>query len=127
MATTKTRKLDELVDRAANRLQELADDAAAGNGFGARFADDLADDAAFLRNLKPSLIAARWRGEPPPAEAPDQPQREPAPQASTRNPKPKSKPKKGGVNPIIVIGAAFAIGLFAAHVIDWRSHAHPRD
>jgi hypothetical protein len=26
-----------------------------------------------------------------------------------------------------VIGAAFAIGLLAAHVIDWRSHAHPRD
>jgi hypothetical protein len=35
--------------------------------------------------------------------------------------------KRGGVNPFVVIGAAIALGVFLAKVLDWRSHAHPRD
>ena len=32
-----------------------------------------------------------------------------------------------GLNPLVVIGAAIALGVFLAKVLDWRSHAHPRD
>jgi hypothetical protein len=40
------------------------------------------------------------------------------------------RPKKGageGPNPFLVIGVAFAAGIFVAKLIDWRGHAHPRD
>jgi len=29
-------------------------------------------------------------------------------------------------SPWLVLGVAFAVGVTAAKVIDWRSHAHPR-
>ncbi len=29
-------------------------------------------------------------------------------------------------NPPLVVGAAFALGMLAAKVLDWRGHAHPR-
>ena len=32
----------------------------------------------------------------------------------------------GPPTPLIVIAAAFALGLIVAKVIDWRGHAHPR-
>src|SRR5688500_5973163 len=76
-----TTKADQIVDKAAARLQELADRAAAEGGAKAKLAKPLADDAAFLRKLKPSLIAKRIKGEAPtnqkPAEgtvAPSSPQ-----------------------------------------------------
>jgi hypothetical protein len=28
--------------------------------------------------------------------------------------------------PFVVIGAALAVGVFAAKWLDWRGHAHPR-
>jgi hypothetical protein len=31
-----------------------------------------------------------------------------------------------GLNPWLVVGAAFAIGFLAAKLVDWRGHAHPR-
>ena len=39
------------------------------------------------------------------------------------------RPKKwrGRPNPFLVVGAALALGFFLAKVLDWRSHAHPRD
>ena len=58
-------KADQLVDRAAMRLQELANKAAAEGGVAAKLAQPLADDAAFLRQLKPSLILARIKGDAP--------------------------------------------------------------
>ena len=129
MATvTLTRKLDRLVERGADRLQELAQNAARNGGIGAKLAGDLAEDAVFLRKLKPSLIAARARGRMAPVDQPP-----PAPErpefADPRPPKPKPQKKRGGggPSPLLVIGAAFAVGMLAAHVIDWRSHAHPRD
>jgi hypothetical protein len=128
---TVTRKLDELIDRGADRLQELARDAARSGGIGAKLAGDLAEDAAFLRKLKPSLIAARARGRSPgPVEVSGSEPLTPGPADPKPKPKPKAKPEKkggGGPSPVLVIGAAFAVGLLAAHVIDWRSHAHPRD
>ena len=52
-------KGDQLVDKAADSLQQMADQAATEGGIKAKLAHELADDAAFLRKLKPSLIAAR--------------------------------------------------------------------
>ena len=53
------------LDTAADKLQEKADALAAQGGVKAKLAQPLADDAEFLRKLKPSLIAARARGELP--------------------------------------------------------------
>jgi hypothetical protein len=116
-------KADLLVERGANRLRELSRRAAGrGDGIGQWLAEELHEDAEFLRKLKPSLIAARARGEPasprPGASAPPPP---PRPKKS------KARKKKGGVSPLVVVGAAFAAGIVLAKVIDWRGHAHPRD
>jgi hypothetical protein len=120
-----TTKADHVVDRAADRLRELADRAAAEGGIAAKLAQPLAEDAAFLRKLKPSLIAARAKGEAPT----DQPAGSGAPAAPTapqlgKRQKPK---KKGGPSPFLVVGAALITGIVLAKVIDWRGHAHPRD
>ena len=119
-------KADQLVDRGANRLRELADQAAAKGGLGAKLAQPLADDAAFLRKLKPSLIAARAKGDAPTDQTPGtEPAAPSAPQLGKR-PK-KKKSSGGGPNPLVVIGAALAVGIVLAKLVDWRGHAHPRD
>ena len=116
-------KADVLVDRAANRLQELANRAAGEGGVKAKLADELADDAAFLRKLKPSLIRARIQGRAPMNQKPGEGTVAPsAPQLGKR-----PKPKGDGPNPFVVIGVALAAGVLLAKVIDWRGHAHPRD
>ena len=115
-------RADQTIDRAADKLQELAEKAAAQDGFKAKLAQPLAEDAAFLRKLKPSLIAARARGEAPTNERPAAgtvvPPARPTP--------PKTK-REGGPNPWLVAAAAFAAGIAVAKWIDWRGHAHPRD
>lgn len=127
-------KGDLLVERGAERLEDLSRKAAAKGGFAAKLADELAEDAVFLRKLKPSLIKARAKGTAPIAEVPDwEPQAPSAPQVAAPRPKPKSKSKpknrrrKKGPNPFLVAGAALAAGIVLAKVIDWRGHAHPRD
>jgi len=117
-------KADLLVDRAANRLQELADRAAAEGGLKAKLAPELADDAAFLRKLKPSLIRARLQGRAPTNQKPGQGTVSPSAAQLGRRPK---RRKGTGPNPFLVIGAALAAGILLARVVDWRSHAHPRD
>jgi len=117
-------KADLIVERGATRLQQLARKAAQrGDGIGEWLAEELNEDAAFLRKLKPSLIAARARGERP-ATAPAPP----TPTRSARPERPKEKKKRsGGPSPLLVVGAAFAAGILIAKVVDWRGHAHPRD
>ena len=115
---------DQLVDNAANRLQELADKAAAEGGVKAKFAQELADDAAFLRKLKPSLIKARARGEAPTNQKPGQGHVAPSGPQLGKRPKPK---RTKGPNPFLVLGVAFAAGIMIAKIVDWRGHAHPRD
>jgi hypothetical protein len=117
-------KADLLVERGATRLQQLARRAAGrGDGIGEWLAEELTEDAAFLRKLKPSLIAARVRGEAPAERSAPAPE---PPDAS--RPKPK-RPRRtiGGPSPLLVVGVAFATGILLAKVIDWRGHAHPRD
>jgi hypothetical protein len=118
-------KADQLIDRAADRLRDLADRAAAEGGVKAKIAEPLAEDAAFLRKLKPSLIVARAKGEAPM----NQPAGSGAPAAPTKpqlGPRPKKK-KGAGPNPFLVVGAALVAGIVIAKMIDWRGHAHPRD
>jgi hypothetical protein len=117
-------KADQLVDRAANSLQQLADRAATEGGVKAKFAQELADDAVFLRKLKPSLIVARAKGEAPTNQKPSQGQVAPSgPQLGKR---PKIK-RSGGPSPFLVLGVAFAAGILMAKIVDWRGHAHPRN
>ncbi len=123
-------KGDQLIERGAARLEELSREAAAKGGFQAKFADELAEDAEFLRKLKPSLIAARARGQAPTNQPPgSRPQAPSAPQIkSERMPKKtKSGRPGGGPNPFLVAGIALAAGIAIAKIIDWRGHAHPRD
>jgi hypothetical protein len=125
-------KGDQLIERGATRLEELARDAAAKGGFQAKFADELMEDAEFLRKLKPSLIAARARGQAPTNQPPGaRPQAPSAPQIKTeRMPKKRTQDGRqsgGGPNPWLVAGVALAAGIALAKLVDWRGHAHPRD
>src|SRR6266545_1923662 len=58
-------KADLIVERGAALLEDLSRKMAAEGGFAAKLAEPLAEDAVFLRKLKPSLVAARLRGEAP--------------------------------------------------------------
>jgi hypothetical protein len=40
---------------------------------------------------------------------------------------PQLGPRPKAVNPFLVVGVAFALGIALAKWIDWRSHAHPRE
>jgi hypothetical protein len=117
-------KADRAIDRAASRLQEIADRAATEGGMAAKLAQPLADDAAFLRKLKPSLIVKRAKGEAPTNQKPGEGTVAPTGPQLGKRPKPK---RAGGPSPLIVIGAALVAGIVLAKVIDWRGHAHPRD
>jgi hypothetical protein len=119
-----TTKADEVVDRGADKLEELAERTASEGGVKAKLSDELADDAAFLRKLKPSLMVKRAKGEAPTNEKPGEPRRAPAgPQLGLR---PKQK-RLLGPSPWLVLGGAIIGGYFVAKVVDWRGHAHPRD
>jgi hypothetical protein len=134
-------KGDLLVERGAAKLQELSRKAASrGDGVGEWLSEELREDAEFLRRLKPSLIAARARGGNPPPQAAEAPRDYAAPPSAPPPPPPppgeqkpkkqkkqKSKAKRGGPSPWLIVGAAFVAGVVAAKVIDWRGHAHPRD
>ena len=127
--TTKTDtavvKADHAVDKAADRLQEFANRAAAEGGLAAKIAPELAEDAAFIRKLKPSLIAARVKGEAPKNQKPSEGVVAPSgPEPGSRQ---KPRGKKSGPSPFLIVGEAFAAGILIAKIIDWRGHAHPRD
>ena len=119
---TTLERLDRLVDRGADKLRDLAQEAAASDGPLSQVAEPLAEDAAFLRRLKPSLIAARIRGEAPRSGPPAPPE-----PVTVPGNEPKAHDGGGGPNPFVVIGVALALGIFLAKLVDWRGHAHPRD
>jgi hypothetical protein len=114
-------KGDKLVEKGADGLQDLADRTAAEGGVREKLANELADDAAFLRKLKPSLILARARGQAPTNQKPGEGVVAPSGPQLGKRPK-----RRGGPSPWLVVGAAFAAGIVAAKLIDWRGHAHPR-
>jgi hypothetical protein len=121
---TVTARGDRLVESAADRLQRLADQFAAEGGTKAKLAEELAQDAAFVRKLKPSLMAARYRGEAPTNQPPGENVQ--APSGPQLPPRPKPK-RSGGPNPFLVVGVALVAGIAIAKFVDWRGHAHPRD
>ena len=118
---------DQKVEHAANKLQQLANQMAGEGGVKAKLAEPLAEDADFIRKLKPSLIKARAKGEAPtnqqPGKAPLSPT---SPQLGKRK-KPKQEGGGGGPNPFLIVGVALVAGIALAKWIDWRGHAHPRD
>lgn len=114
-------KGDRIVERGSERLRDLSNKAAAKGGIAEKLAQPLAEDAAFFRKLKPSLIAARARGEAPTNLEPGTEVVAPTgPQLGER------RERKEGPNPFVVVGAALALGITLAKLIDWRGHAHPR-
>ncbi len=114
-------KGDDAVEHGADKLDALADKAAARGGLTGKVAGELAEDASFLRKLKPSLIVARAKGEAPKNQEPGAPSvRAPS------GPQHAKQPVGDGPNPFVVAGAAFGIGTLLAKAIDWRGHAHPR-
>jgi hypothetical protein len=118
-----TTKADQVVDRGADKLEELSQRVAGDGGLKAKLAGELAEDAAFLRKLKPSLMVARAKGEAPTNEKPGEPRRAPAAAQLGKRPKREGN----GPSPWLVIGGALIAGVLLAKVIDWRGHAHPRD
>ena len=113
--------LDTLAAKAEAASKRLAGEP----GIKGKLAAELADDAVFLRKLKPGLIAKRAKGAAPtdlePGEAPQAPS---GPQLGSR-PRPKAA-ARGGPSPVLSVGAALAAGVALAKWIDWRGHAHPR-
>jgi hypothetical protein len=114
-----TTRGDQALETAADRLETFVEEARREGGVKAKVGNAFADDPAFLRKLKPSLVKARAKGEQP-----TEPIRTHRPEPPPR-PKP-AKAKGGGPSPWLVVGAAFALGILAAKALDWRGHAHPR-
>ena len=116
-------KGDGAIESGADKLDELSGRAATRGGIAGKLSGELADDASFLRKLKPSLIVRRARGELPKDADPGSgaPHRPAAPSGPQHRRAPSSFP-----NPFVVAGAAFGAGALLAKVIDWRGHAHPR-
>ena len=115
-------KGDGAVDAGADKLDALSDKAATKGGVAARLADELADDAGFVRKLKPSLMVRRAKGELPKDAEPGTGGRRQAPSGPQHGPQAGTR----GPNPFVAAGAAFAAGVVLAKLIDWRGHAHPR-
>lgn len=112
-------RADGLVDQAADRLREFADRAAQQGGIAGMLADELADDAAFLRRLKPSAIVARAKGEAPK----DLPAGTGTPSTASPLVGATSNPSPGtGVSPLLIVGAALVLGVALAKLIDWRAN-----
>src|SRR5262249_57768120 len=118
-----------LVGRGAGAMEGFARDLAVDGGFRRQVAEELIDDAAFLRKLKPTKIAARARGDMPVTGVPAEPavavaaEREemtlprpaPAPEA------PKQAGKKGG-NPLADVDDAVVAGTALPTRTAWRGH-----
>jgi len=120
-------KLDVLADKARAKSEQLAGQ----GGVKDKLAAELAEDAEFLRKLKPELIKKRARGEAPTDDRPTEIKQAPSGPQLGRHPKPKKSGggaggTASGPNPFVVIGAALFLGVALAKWIDWRGHAHPR-
>jgi hypothetical protein len=110
------------VDSLADKAQSASERLAGSHGLKGKLADELAEDAVFIRKLKPGLMKKRLKGDAPTNEKPGEHRMAPSgPQLGER-----AKPKAGGPSPFLVIGVALAGGIVLARLIDWRGHAHPR-
>jgi hypothetical protein len=113
---------DAILEKGADRLQQLADRAAASGGPAAKLAEPLAEDAVLLRRMKPSLVKARLKGEAPTNLEPGS-----GAIVSATAPHLRKRPtRRRGPTPLLVVGVAFVAGVLLAKTLDWRGHAHPR-
>jgi hypothetical protein len=112
---------DKAVEAGADKLDSLAVRAAAKGGVVGKLAEELADDASFLRKLKPSLVVARAKGDAPKDAEPGTTEVR-APTGAQLGRRRTNK----GPNPFAVAAAAFAVGTLLAKIVDWRGHAHPK-
>ena len=119
-----TTKGDQIVESGADKLDSLSTRAAAKGGLAGKLAGELADDASFLRKLKPSLVVARAKGRAPKDQEPGTGARRApgGPQLGGRGDATRGR----GPNPFLVAGVAFAVGTVLAKLIDWRGHAHSK-
>lgn len=111
-------RADQKVESAADKLERFVRQAQRSGGVKAKVGEALADDPEFLRKLKPSLIAARAKGEAPINEPPGTPATPRTARAGPQLVWPKQK--KGGLSPWVVVGAALAGGYLLAKLVDWR-------
>jgi hypothetical protein len=118
---------DSALDKAGDKLQAAADKLGAQGGLKAKLAQPLAEDADFIRKLKPSLMIARAKGQAPTDEMPGEAHVAPSGPQLGRRRKTKKRRSSSGLSPWLVIGVGLAAGIMLAKVIDWRGHAHPRD
>jgi hypothetical protein len=107
--------LDTLAERAEAASKRLNGQ----GGIKSKLAEELAEDAEFLRKLKPSLMAKRAKGEAPTDDVP-------APAMLGTQPTVQKTRTGGGPSPFLVVGVALVAGVALAKWIDWRGHAHPR-
>jgi hypothetical protein len=114
--------LDSLADKARAKSEQLSGQ----GGIKDKLAAELADDAEFLRKLKPELIKKRAKGDAPTDEKPTEVRQAPSGPQLGAHPKPKQGAGGGGPSPFVVIGAALVVGVALAKWLDWRGHAHPR-
>jgi hypothetical protein len=125
------------LDNVADKLRSKSEQLAGQGGIKDKLAEELAEDAEFLRKLKPELIKRRAKGDAPtdsdpgePGSAPAGPQLggRPEPEPAPPTPSAPSRPSGGGggPNPFVVIGIALVAGVVLAKWLDWRGHAHPR-
>lgn len=116
--------LDSLAEKARAKSEELRGQ----GGIKDKLAEELADDAEFLRKLKPELIKKRAKGEMPTDEKPTEVRQAPSSPQLGKRPKPAKRRSSsaGGPNPFVVIGIALVAGVALAKWLDWRGHAHPK-
>jgi hypothetical protein len=115
------------VDSLADKLRAKSEQLAGQGGVKDKLADELAEDADFLRKLKPDLIKKRAKGEAPTDETPTEVRSAPPGPQLGKRPTPKAPSSAGnGPNPFVVIGVALVLGVALAKWLDWRGHAHPR-
>jgi hypothetical protein len=115
------------LETAADKLRAKSEQLAGQGGIKDKLAEELADDAEFLRKLKPGLIKQRLRGDAPTDRDPTDEKPPVAPSGPQLGRRPRrARPSSGGPNPFVVIGVALAAGVALAKWLDWRGHAHPR-
>ncbi len=111
---------DQALEHAADTLETFVRESQRQGGLKAKVGEAFAEDPEFLRRLKPSLVKSRVQGKPVAEPAAG------APLPKAPRPPRTQKAKSDGPSPWLVLGLAFAVGLAAAKVLDWRGHAHPR-
>jgi hypothetical protein len=120
---------DEAVDRLSDWFAGMSEKARGRGGVVGKAAPLLADDADFVRKLKPSLVKARAKGEnpaaPPTALSAAAEGRPGGAALEPSTPNSRSGARTGP-NPLLIFALAAAVGILLARLLDWSGHAHPR-